>query len=229
MLPSASHLRTLYQYSGIEAFDLLHYDGSLSVEELRHYGNFGLGCFNGLDGELITIDDKHFHATSDGNLKVANSQSLISCCYITSFNPIYCRQVNHPLPLSSLFEELKSAFFSTRQGQLFYAVRIDGFFKKISLRSVPPQKKPYLAVDEIVKAQSLYEYMGIHATLVGFYFPSYLQGLTYPGFHLHFISKDLKQGGHVLNFLSERAEITVSPIEAYTYILPDYTQSHICS
>lgn len=101
-------------------------------------------------------------------------------------------------------------------------------FKLLSnsrMRSVPSQTKPYPPISEVVKGQAIYEYPNVTATVVGFYFPSYLSGLTYPGFHLHFVTADAKKGGHVLDFEILDAQISLCPLNTYSFILPDYVNS----
>lgn len=217
--------RTLIQYSGIEAFDLLEYDGSLTVNEILKQADFGLGCFNALDGELILFDGKCFHATADGSLKRAVPKSLISCAYFTQFNPSFQQDISSQLTSEDLVSIVKK--LHKHLGQPFCALRLDGLFERINVRSVPPQKKPYAAIEEVVKNQAIFTYRHVQATMIGFYFPSYLSGLTYPGFHLHFITEDIKHGGHVLDFTLQEGRLEHSPLEAYSYILPDYARSNL--
>lgn len=216
------HPHCLFQYSGVEAFDLLEYDGSLSIQEIRDYGNFGLGCFNALDGELIAFEDNFFHATADGALKKAMPAALVSCVYMTHFIPHIQLSHNYQFELAHLANIVKQQF--THQGQPFYAIRIVSHFDKISVRSVPPQKKPYPTIEEVVKEQALFEFNDVKATMIGFHFPNYLKGLTFAGFHLHFVTDDLAHGGHVLDFSAKHAEISLCPIESYHHLLPDYAR-----
>ena len=48
----------LTQYSTIDALLSGVYDGNMSVAELKTRGNFGLGTFNGIDGEMIIVENK---------------------------------------------------------------------------------------------------------------------------------------------------------------------------
>jgi len=212
----------LFQYSGIEAFDLLEYDGSLTVEEIKQYGHFGLGCFNSLDGELIAFDHHFFHATSNGNLKPALPNSLISCAYMVNFAPLF--NIRQPLnfALADLPSIVKTHF--SHPGQPFYALRIEATFDKISVRSVPAQKRPYPPMEEVVKHQALFDFESIQGVLIGFHFPNYLKGLTYAGFHLHFVSSDFQHGGHILDFSAKEGTISLDPIESYYNLLPDYAR-----
>lgn len=213
----------LFQYSGVEAFNLLAYDGSLSVAELNKYGNFGLGCFNALNGELIVFDNQYFHATADGQLNPALPSALVSCVYMMHFQPQYTLRIEKPFQLKDLQNLVKPIL--SHKGQPFYAISIIGSFEQINLRSVPPQKTPYPPIDDVVKNQALFEYHDIEGRMVGFHFPLYLNGLTFPDFHFHFANKNLSQGGHILDFQGTSAVIQIDPIHSYYYQLPDYVKN----
>jgi hypothetical protein len=46
----------VWQYSTITALMAGAYDGDLTAGSLKHHGDFGLGTFNALDGEMIALD-----------------------------------------------------------------------------------------------------------------------------------------------------------------------------
>ena len=48
--------------------DLLsgEYDGVISYSELGTYGDFGIGTFDGLDGEMLMLDDIPYQIKDDG-------------------------------------------------------------------------------------------------------------------------------------------------------------------
>lgn len=214
----------LFQYSHLEAFDKLVYDGSMSIADLRAYGNFGLGCFNKLNGELIAFDNRFFHATADGTVRRAAEQSLVSCAYMQRFLPLFTLS-EQSIGYTTLLDAIKKVY--AHIGQPFFAIRLDGRFSCVRVRSIPPQSEPYPTISEIVEQQMLFEYHDVMATMVGFFFPSYVQGLTFQGFHLHFITDDEKHGGHVLDFDAVEVKIEIDPIESYHLVLPDYTKAAI--
>lgn len=37
------------------------YDGNVAYRDVMHHGDFGLGTFNALDGEMVALDGKYFH------------------------------------------------------------------------------------------------------------------------------------------------------------------------
>jgi acetolactate decarboxylase len=58
----------------------------------------------------------------------------------------------------------------------------------------------------------VFELREVEGTMLGFRFPTYVEGIEVAGYHLHFISADHKRGGHVLESLSSglRARLDVS-------------------
>ncbi len=79
------------------------------------------------------------------------------------------------------------------------AIRIDGHFKSVKVRSVPRQEKPYQGLEDAVKHQTEFQLKNVSGTLVGFRFPHYMDGVNVPGYHFHFITADKKAGGHALD------------------------------
>ena len=59
---------TIFQTSTIGALMKGIYDGQMTVGELRHYGDFGLGTFDALDGEMVELDGKFYQIKADGSV-----------------------------------------------------------------------------------------------------------------------------------------------------------------
>ena len=47
--------------------------------------------------------------------------------------------------------------------------------------------------------QKAFIFENIRGSLVGVYFPDYMDGINMPGWHLHFLSEDRSKGGHVFD------------------------------
>ena len=56
----------LFQASTVNALLEGVYDGEMTYEQLKRYGDFGLGTFNGLDGEMIGLEGKFYQIKADG-------------------------------------------------------------------------------------------------------------------------------------------------------------------
>lgn len=104
---------------------------------------------------------------------------------------------------------------------IFYAIQIKGRFRDIKLRSVPKQHKPYAPRSAIIKKQPLFYSKNIEGTIVGFRCPPFVEGLNVPGYHFHFISKDTKMGGHVLDFTIEETMLQIDYTPKFFMLLPD--------
>ena len=60
----------------------------------------------------------------------------------------------------------------------------------------------------------------MEGTMVGFRSPSVWQGFFVAGEHMHFVDKDRKFGGHVLELSAEEAEIGIACINNLHMELP---------
>ena len=54
----------------------------------------------------------------------------------------------------------------------FYVIRIDGEFRSVKTRSVPPQEKPYPVLSEVTKHQSVFKFENVKGTILGFGVPN---------------------------------------------------------
>jgi len=92
---------------------------------------------------------------------------------------------------------------------IFYAIKIEGTFKYIKARNIPGQNKPYPQFSEVVKNQLIFEFNDVEGTIVGFWCPAYVEGMSVPGYHFHFITKDRKTGGHLLECQMQDVKIEI--------------------
>jgi alpha-acetolactate decarboxylase len=56
----------VYQFSTISALLEGVYDGDVTVAEILRHGDFGLGTFNHLDGEMVIFDGVCYRLRFDG-------------------------------------------------------------------------------------------------------------------------------------------------------------------
>lgn len=61
-----AHAGEVYQISTISSLLAGGYDGDTTVAELLRHGSFGLGTFNGVDGEMMVLDGRVYRGTIDG-------------------------------------------------------------------------------------------------------------------------------------------------------------------
>jgi len=206
----AEDTHALYQLSTIQALMAGHYDGVASVGGLKKYGDLGLGTFDRLDGEMVVLDGQVYQVLADGQVRVAPDNLGTPFATVAFAQPTIIREIG---PFATLAELERTLDALLPSANLFYAVRVEGRFGALKTRSVPPQRKPYPKLIEVVKTQAVFEFRDIAGTLVGFRSPEFAKGMTVPGYHLHFIDATRAKGGHLLDCAAAgvRVEITVLP------------------
>ncbi|HBL24176.1 MAG TPA: acetolactate decarboxylase [Deltaproteobacteria bacterium] len=209
---------TITQVSTIDALMTGVYDGPTTLGELRTKGDFGLGTFATLDGEMVLLDGVFYQVTSTGAVLRPGPEVKTPFAAVTFF------KADRTIPLKKgvtfmSFTAQTEKVFPTRNA--FYAIKIMGTFGMVKARSVPAQKKPYPQLAEVVKTQPVFEFTDVSGTMVGFWCPSFAKGVNVPGYHLHFLRADGKMGGHVLDFAVNNAVMEIDDSREFSLILPD--------
>ena len=211
---------TIHQVSLLQALVNSYYDGIISVGELKKLGDVGIGTFDGADGEMIYVDKKVFKARIDGQVMEVSDDETIpfanSCTFITD-DKIKIN-VENMTKLKTTLNRYRDRSYKN----LFIAFRIKGLFKKLVVRTIPKQNKPYNPLDVIVEnEQKLFTRNNVEGTLIGFLFPRYMKELNTSDLHMHFISNDRTYGGHVLDIEFEQLEMEISIKRKLDLILPN--------
>lgn len=210
----------LFQVSTASALNKGNYDYSISIEYFLKNGDTGLGTFNGLNGEAIFLDGKSYNGTANGYVKeMTIPQTGVSYGLVTKFNnEVTPLKLEPSDSINSLIEKLNPVF--TRGQNYFYAVKITGVFSKVTIRSFFKQQKPYRPISEVIKDQKEFTYENEEGTLIGFFTPSLFSNINNPGWHFHYISKDLKHGGHVLDAYGISLSVLSNCLDKWEIKLP---------
>src|SRR4051794_40607680 len=88
---------TVYQNSTIEALLDGNYDGEVTYAEVRKHGDFGLGTFDTLDGEMVAVDGVFYQVRSDGKAYAVTDQSKTPLAIVTYFRPDRSTTLTGPL------------------------------------------------------------------------------------------------------------------------------------
>jgi acetolactate decarboxylase len=208
---------TIYLCAPVNALVEGIFEQNVPLAEIKQHGDFGLGTFNDLDGELVLLDGTVYQITADGRVAViADEQTLTPFACVTHYRPISHDDLDEELTYGAFLQWLVRLLPSPN---LFYALRIEGDFTAIKARSVPKQEN-YRTLVEVAREQSLFEYENVSGTLVGFFTPSFMASLNVPGLHLHFLSADLRVGGHLLECRPRKVRVGVQFISRLELALP---------
>jgi acetolactate decarboxylase len=215
--PVQDDTEAVFQVSTIDALLAGVYEGIIPVSEVKEHGDLGLGTLDALDGEMIVVDGTVYQVKADGSVNVVPDTMTTPFVTVTWFSPDITREIDGPMNLTGLEAELDCTFPSQN---LFYAIRIDGEFSSVTARSVPAQEKPYPPLVEVVQNQSVFEYSDMQGTIVGFWSPAFVDGINVPGYHLHVISDDRTQGGHLLDCEIEHGVVAIDTTPNFFLDLP---------
>ncbi len=207
---------TLCQVSLIDALLAGQYDGVVTVGQVKRRGDFGLGTFDKLDGEMIVLDGTVYRAAADGSVEGVGPEVTTPFAAVVRFKP----QRTVPLQgggLDQVHAQLDSAIGNLN---MFHAVRVRATCATLTLRSVPAQSPPYRPLAEVVTHQSVWTHEQITGTFVGLRCPDYAAGLNVPGYHWHFLSDDRRIGGHVLTADLRPCSAAVALVSEWHVILP---------
>jgi acetolactate decarboxylase len=173
------------------------YEGNVTISELLRHGDFGLGTFNRLDGEMLVLDGACYQLRGDGSATVADPDELTPFAAVTWFRSDRTIAVSAPQERAALKALIDDALGSAN---LMIAVRITGHFDMIRTRTVTEQHRPYRPFTEATQDQQEVTFVDVEGTLAGFRMPDYEQGISVAGYHSHFIDTDRRHGGHTLDY-----------------------------
>jgi acetolactate decarboxylase len=187
--------QTVFQTSTVNALMEGVSTGDMTMGELKTHGDFGLGTFDGLDGEMIELDGKVFQVRADGHAHPVEDSARTPFATVSFFKADESARVDRPCDQPAMLAAVAAMLPSQN---IFHAVRIEGRFDYVKTRAVARQDKS-VGLEDAVREEPIFEFHDVEGTIVGFFTPDYLRGVNVPGYHLHFITADRSAGGHMLD------------------------------
>ena len=216
----AQNREAMYQVSLLQSLTEGDFEGSVTVGDLKKHGDTGIGTFDGLDGELVMLDGKVWQAAGDGSVNLMEDTATIPFGNVTFLDSDETLDVSGAASFEALLKQLDGRV--TELGiNNFYAVRIDGTFDKMNVRSEYKQEQPYpTIVDALAADQTFFNLEKVEGSMVGVYCPPYASSMNSAGWHFHFVTADRKQGGHVLDCVVGKATATIDQTKEFDLALP---------
>jgi len=204
----------MFQAGSIASLIQCAYDGQIDLNELSKHGDFGLGTVDRIDGELIIVDGEFYRADAKGNIQKIDLNKKTPFALTTFFKADDEFNLKSIADLKEMEKKIDARLESLNY---IYAIRIDGVFSYVQMRSEAPQPKPYKPFTEtVLELQNVFEAHDSEGTMVAVRFPDYIGTLNVPGYHLHYIDKDRKIGGHVYDLAIKAATVKICTIRRYT-------------
>lgn len=210
----------VYQVSLLQSLTEGDFEGSVPVGDLKRHGDTGIGTFDGLNGELVMLDGEVWQAAGDGSVNLMEDTATIPFGNVTFLDSDETLDVSGAESFEALLKQLNG-----RVAELginyFYAVRIDGTFDKMNVRSEHKQEKPYPTIVEALAVdQTFFDLEEVEGSMVGMYCPPYAADMNSAGWHFHFVTADRSQGGHVLDCVVSKATATIDQTKEFDLALP---------
>jgi acetolactate decarboxylase len=177
---------SVYLSTPVNALVQGFYKQKTPLSEIKLHGDFGLGTFNNLDGEMVLLDGIVYQAKADGCAAPVEDKVETPFACVTFFSADTVEKLDGRrlrLELKELLDRLIPSL------NMLYAIRIEGKFEYVKTRSVPPQEN-YRPLVEVSREQPTFEFSSVKGTLGGFYTPQFMASLNVPGYHLHFLNQD---------------------------------------
>lgn len=206
-------MTTLYNANLRSAYWAGFYGGSHRIGDLLRHGDFGFGALDHNDGELSVLDGRAFRTAYDGTTHEVAADTTTPYATVLPF----------AAATSTTVSDLDQTAFERRMaqwlplGNRIWALRVHGRFSVVESGAGRPQQPPYRPMAQVIGEYAWIAHPDTVGTLVGFSCPDFLLGQNRVGFHYHWLSDDLTQGGHVVDFAI--ADGTVEAAEATTFTL----------
>lgn len=209
---------TVTQVSTLNALLARRFDGVLACKDLRLHGDIGIGTFDQMDGELIMVDGVVYQGMPGGKVQAPDPENRVPFATVCQFEP----DLTWSLDTTTDYEALdKLIDEKATNPNVFCAIRVEGTFSYMKTHALQKQSKPYPATAEVVKGCVRSEMHNVTGTIVGFRGVPWVKGINDTGYHLHFLTDDKTQGGHVLEFTMETGTCAISTCNNHVILLPE--------
>lgn len=210
-------LHTLFQVSTAGALVQGIYERAVSSHLLLRHGDFGLGTFENLDGEMVVLEGAIYQARSDGTVTKIVEDVGAPFAVVARFVADQDTQIAG----ASSFEQLTEYCDRYRDSDnLFYAFRVDGHFSHVHTRAMRATTDG-LPLAKAAAIQPEFDFNNVDGTLVGIWTPQFSSALNVAGYHFHFLSVDRTKGGHLLDCSGTNLRIRVERLNHFHLSLPE--------
>ena len=211
----------IYQVSTLQALALGYTRPVVTVEELLENGDTGLGTFENVDGEMIILDGVCYQAKQDGSIVCSSDSTGVPFAVAGSVKNGSKFDIPEKKDIEAIKLELTLRIDEAFGLNSIHIARIDGWFNTISARAGAPYRSQHVTLKSILsKTQKDFCFEKLYGTLVCVYFPDYMDGINASGWHMHFISKDKKLGGHVFGASISYGECLLQKMDRIDIQLP---------
>jgi acetolactate decarboxylase len=208
-------LHTLFQVSTSGALVRGVYEKAVSSDVLLDHGDFGLGTFDNLDGEMVVLEGAIYQVRGDGTVTRIVEEVGTPFAVVASFVADQDEQISNAATFQNLTEYCDHYRGSNN---LFYAFRVDGHFHNVRTRAMRATTAP---LAQAAAVQPEFSFNDVDGTLVGIWAPQFSSAFNVAGYHFHFLSADRTKGGHLLDCSGSNLRVRVESLNDFHLSLPE--------
>lgn len=204
------------QYAVLDALLAGAYTSGIPADEARALGDFGIGCCDGLGGEVVLLDGELVECTDEAAPRTMTDSETLPFLDVCTF-PDTASEPVRAADVTELTAVIEQRLVSRN---LFHAVRIDGVAAAVRIRVPRRRQAPFASLAAATRDQVETVLEERAGTLVGFWAPAIYQGIAVAGLHLHFLADDRRAGGHVLEVTVAAGRLRLAAYARFDLRLP---------
>lgn len=217
-MTDAAPTHTVTQVSILNALLARRFDGLMPCGELLKHGDFGIGTYDRMDGEMILVDGTFYQGRAGGAIHRPDPATLTPFATVCRFVADQSWELKGPVDYAGLDASLDA---QAPNHNAYLAIRVEGVFPFMRIHALVEQHKPYPPTAEVVKGCVRAEMTDVRGTIVGFRGVPWMRGINDTTYHLHFITEDRTRGGHVLAFEMAQGTVSISTLLNHVVLMPD--------
>ena len=207
---------TVWQLSPLALLERGNFNGVVTAGEVRRHGDLGLGAADSLDGELVVVNGNFFQFMAGGRVQRSAPSLRLPFASVTAWEGGTSIRLPRDLVFANGLQSAIDARLPSTNA--FYALRLTGRWRMVQGRTFRKQKEPYGPITPAMA--DTFTFTGVRGVMVGFRQPSYMDSLSVPNYHLHFLNEDSTYGGHVRGFIADSVVLEYSVRPNFTLHIP---------
>ncbi len=208
----------LTQFATVNSLLIGLYNGLFPVSHICSYGDFGIGCPDAMEGEMLINNGECYVAPAGRQPRLMGQDEKVAFAQMAWFVP------SVSLSVSSIRnkDELTSILLQhAKTANLFIGFRLTGNFTSVKIRQPPSGlESPYPPLVEVLKEQTEVTHSAMRGTILGFWTPPQYQGTSVAGIHIHCLDEHKRCGGHVLDMTIEEGQLEIQLYHRFELHLP---------
>lgn len=175
-------------------------NSSTTVSSLVEHGDFGVGTFKDMDGEMIMLNSVAYQMKADGSTPKVEPETKVPFAMVTRFQAEKTETLR--LESKAKLQDHMERLLPTAKNA-FVLMRAKGAFKRMKIRAIHAQDYKNQKLSELTEHQMVKEFEDVRGTIIGLESPAWSSGVSVVGLHAHFIDDGHSFGGHILELESD--------------------------